>query len=265
MQILLLNVLTGAVLALAVAFFSYKLKFLTFDGAVATFLLAVIIFGFGLLKWSVPVLTFFIPASMLSIKKTDTKLEISGLLEKPGSRNYIQVLSNGGIAVVFIFLDYCTKSAVWYLSYVVYLAAMASDTWATEIGTMKKRKTYNILTLRTCVQGESGGVSLTGFVAAFIGSVIVVLSSAFWVGNLSLLILITLVGFSGSVADSFLGAAVQAKYKCKICGLTTEKKIHCGEKTFLVKGKKWFNNDLVNITSGLLSVFILLLIYQLSF
>jgi uncharacterized membrane protein len=70
--------------------------------------------------------------------------------------------------------------------------------------------------------------------------------------------IITLAGFFGSVADSILGATVQAQYRCPVCGKITEKKDHCSKKNIpLIRGYRSMNNDRVNLlctlTGGLLA------------
>ena len=55
-------------------------------------------------------------------------------------------------------------------------------------------------------------------------------------------------GLAGSLADSYLGAAVQASYWCPVCAKPTESKVHrCGTTTQLTHGLPWVNNDLVNL------------------
>ena len=49
--------------------------------------------------------------------------------------------------------------------------------------------------------------------------------------------------------DSYLGATVQAIYRCPQCDKETEKHpLHtCGTQTVQVRGWKWLNNDMVNL------------------
>ena len=51
--------------------------------------------------------------------------------------------------------------------------------------------------------------------------------------------------------DSFLGATVQAQFKCSVCGKVTERIIHCNNNTKHTKGINWLNNDLVNLLAGI--------------
>jgi len=54
----------GIIFGAIFAYFSLKAQFLNNSGAVATFLLAAVIFGFGGWKWTLPILLFFILSNM---------------------------------------------------------------------------------------------------------------------------------------------------------------------------------------------------------
>jgi uncharacterized membrane protein len=58
---------------------------------------------------------------------------------------------------------------------------------------------------------------------------------------------VTAAGFAGAVADSLLGAALQARYRCPACDAPTERRRHrCGAATARVGGVTWIDNDVVN-------------------
>jgi uncharacterized membrane protein len=50
--------------------------------------------------------------------------------------------------------------------------------------------------------------------------------------------------------DSVLGAVVQNKFVCDICGAVTDKEVHCNYQTKYVGGYKWFSNMHVNLGSS---------------
>ena len=58
--------------------------------------------------------------------------------------------------------------------------------------------------------------------------------------------------FLGSVIDSILGATVQVQYRNKE-GRATEKKEEDGERNERIRGIPGFDNDMVNLVSGILS------------
>jgi uncharacterized protein (TIGR00297 family) len=181
-------------------------------------------------------------------------------------RDFKQVLANGGIGIFLVVLNYFFYSDNTYLSYIGLLSVVCADTWSTEIGTLLPVQTYNVLTLKKVSQGESGGISLLGYAGSVLGSVIIALSASYWLKwNLNQFFpIVIFTGLFGNIIDSILGALIQAQYKCSICGLITEKKVHCNSKTMIIRGKKWFDNDLVNVISGFSGCIIILVFQNLS-
>lgn len=262
---LLFQFLLGIIFAFIIVFFSYRLKFLTLSGSIATFVLAGIIFSLGGIKWSVPVLTFFIPSSFLSKFRKDKNQDVELFFEKSNTRDHFQVLANGGIGGFLVLLNYFLPDEYFYLMYLASLSAVCSDTWATEIGTWKKTKTYNITTLKPTEQGVSGGISLLGSFGALLGTILIAISGLFWIKlNYNFYFALIIVsGLTGSLVDSILGATVQLKNKCIVCDKITERNFHCEKQTKFYKGLNWINNDVVNFFaafSGSVVIFILLII-----
>ena len=254
------QVLLGVFLALIIVLLSYKAKFLNFSGSVATFILAVLIFGFGGWKWSVPILVFFIISSLLSKAGKKRKEKFKNTFEKSGVRDYAQVVANGGLAGLFIFLHILYPDPLYYHLYLVSLAAANADTWATEIGVLFKTTPRMITTFKKVEPGISGAISFYGTTASFLGSLIIALSGYFFSISFGSFILISIAGFFGSVIDSILGASFQGQYQCTVCTSYTEKKMHCDSPTNRIKGFRWLNNDLVNILSALFSILLFILL-----
>ena len=258
-EIILYRFVAGVGFALLVALISIRLKFLTISGSVATFVMAGMLFGFGGIKWSVPILTFFILSSLLSKVRKKHNEEVELYFEKSGVRDHWQVLANGGLGVVCLVLFFYTSNELFYLMNIASLAAVCADTWATEIGTYKKTNTYNILTLKRIEQGRSGGISLTGTLGSLLGASVISLSGIFWIeiGFAKYFFVIILLGVFGSFVDSFIGATIQHQLQCEVCRKITEKKLHCGEDTTYYSGFTFINNDMVNFVSAAVAVIIL--------
>ena len=57
-------------------------------------------------------------------------------------------------------------------------------------------------------------------------------------------------GILGCMADSVMGATLQALYRCPECGAETERRECCGKKTELIRGFSRLDNDAVNGIAG---------------
>jgi uncharacterized protein (TIGR00297 family) len=133
------------------------------------------------------------------------------------------------------------------------LAASAADTWATEVGTLAVGEPRSILTWRRVPVGTSGGVSLEGTLAMIAGAVFIGGLTALLGWTLEVAIRVTIGGIVGAVADSVLGATVQARRWCDTCNRETERLTHdCGAETRALRGLGWIDNDIVNFLSGAL-------------
>lgn len=242
--------LLGMALAAAMAVASYYFRFLSASGSVGTFLLATIIFSVGGWEWTIPILTFFILSSLLSKLGKGKKAKFQPVFEKTDTRDAGQVAANGGVAGIVMLCWYISpENNVWYLVYLASLSAVTADTWGTEIGLLAKGSPRLITSLKKVETGTSGGVSLSGFVGGVLGASLLALSGSYWFrGSAPTLtfIIIICAGILGALVDSLLGATVQAQYRCTVCGKITERTLHCGTSSVLVRGVRWINNDVVN-------------------
>jgi len=249
----------GGLLALLLAVFSVKVKFLNNSGAVATFLLGTTIFGIGGLTWTVPLLTFYLLSSVLSKLGKKRKAKFDLVFEKGSQRDAGQVYANGGIAWILMIVFSLTGDPAVFFAYMGTLAAVQADTWATEIGTMwPNPKAWLITSFKEVPVGTSGGISVPGTSGAFLGSLFICASAllmnvgwlhAFGAGQSMLLIGVS--GLVASLVDSFFGATVQAQYFDPIREKVTERTHSVAPDGSLVenrllKGVPFVNNDLVN-------------------
>lgn len=238
------------------AILSYRLGFLSASGAVATFLLAAIIFGFGGWQWTVPILTFFVLSSLLSKVGKRIKSKYDLVFEKGSRRDYAQVIANGGMAGIFMIVFMIFKKPEIYYLYLGALAAATADTWATEIGTLAKQEPRLITSFRKVAAGTSGGITNAGLLSASLGAFLIGLSGWLFFQNTlessagTTILLIAFSGLFGSLIDSLLGATLQVQYRCPDCNRITERNSHCNENaTLAISGKNWMNNDMVNFIS----------------
>lgn len=256
------GMLCGFAAAAIAGYSSFRLRFLTADGAVGATILGTVVFGFGGVQWTLPVMTFFLLSSILSKTRVKRNKEVEERFEKSGTRNIGQVLANGGVGGVILLLESYFNTGWLYPVYVLNFAAVCADTWGTEFGTMWKTKTVSLTNFREVPQGLSGGVSLPGTAGALAGAVVVVISSYYWSGDLVILALLITLGFGGSLLDSLLGEFLQIQYKCGICGIVTERRSHCETGTSRHKGNRYITNDVVNFSSAIASILIFVIIYK---
>lgn len=269
---------SAMLLAFAVmAYLAYRLNHLTAHGVSGAFLLAVLCtWVFGIAGLMLP-LFFFVSANVIGkIRKNIQKEEGKFIEKKSGRRDLIQVLANGLIAavaaVMFAVSASCSNAKIMFAAIVVFGAAMTeatSDTWAGEIGRLSKKPPVSLKTGKVVPKGVSGGVTLLGYGAGFLGAAFiaviwyVLFSVISGPANLFLeklpigLVIITAAGFAGCIVDSFLGAFVQALYIDADSGKYTEKKKSpSGKDNQLTCGIPWMDNDMVNLASNLVSAVI---------
>jgi uncharacterized protein (TIGR00297 family) len=261
----------GFVLAVVIAFLAYRARSLSTSGAYAATFVGTIIFGIGGWQWAILLLTFFITSSALSHAFKKSKQDLNEKYSKGYERDAGQVLGNGVLATVFAALHAFFPNALWpWVGFAAALAAVNADTWATELGVLNPTPPRMVTNLRKRVEkGTSGGVSLWGTGASFLGSFVIALLAAFLnptgilnTNDWSLFLIVTIAGLLGSLFDSLLGATVQAIYVCPKDQKETERHpLHiCGAQTVQIRGWKWLNNDWVNFACGAFGVVITLTI-----
>jgi uncharacterized protein (TIGR00297 family) len=231
----------AAVLGGAFGLIAHQRRTLTVDGAVAAAVVGGVVFARGGLPASAALLAFFGSSSALS-KLGERRKRHSPLAQAKGSRRDMwQVLANGGIATLSIGLGNRA-------GFVGAIAAAGADTWATELGLLATRQPRLITSLRVVEPGTSGGITTEGLAASAGGAVCVGLAWSLSGGGWRGLPVAIVAGVCGSLIDSWLGATLQALYRCPVCGAMTEESVHtpCGSSTQLVKGQRWVSNGTVN-------------------
>ncbi|MDQ0195663.1 DUF92 domain-containing protein [Paenibacillus wynnii] len=261
----------GACGALIVAGAAYYKQSLSLSGMLAALIMGTVYFGAGNAFWFGILLLFFISSSLLSKLHHEDKAELELTYDKTGRRDAGQVFANGGIGMVVVLLNALYPLEIWEFLFVGVMATVTSDTWATEIGTLSRRPPRSVLTGKVLPTGASGGVSLTGSLAAAGGGILI--GAASWLLQLAAgmpdrsFILLTLAGLFGGVAgaftDSILGATVQQMNRCTVCGREVEGSRHCGAATVQARGWQRMNNDAVNLFSSIFGGVVALLIGSL--
>lgn len=212
---------------------AYHRKWLSFSGTVAALLLGITLWLSGFSLW--PMLVFFLTGSLLSKlpggNSSDTK---SGR-----ARDYIQVYSNGGLALLLAIAHSIWPQPIWGYLYLIQTAVVCSDTWSSEIGQRLSKKAFDLRRWRIVPAGLSGCISATGTLAAFVGAACI----ALFAENKEQMLTLLLWGVAGSMLDSVLGAFFQARYGKEL------QQDHGDGKP--AQGFAFITNDAVNALSSL--------------
>ncbi|PLT29195.1 DUF92 domain-containing protein [Peribacillus deserti] len=238
------------------AWAGWKQKSLTASGAFAAVIVGTATaLGFGW-KGLFVLGCFFASSSFWSKYRNAVKKPIDEKLMKGSQRDWQQVLANGGAVAIIACIHFIEPGNVTEILFLVSIAAANSDTWASELGVLSRSRPVSILNFKSVDKGTSGAVSIFGTFCALMASFFIAFISAFIFegASISFVLMITGFGFLGSMYDTLIGALIQAEYKCTVCGLHTEKLMHCNESTQKVKGISLLNNDVVNALAIVLSV-----------
>jgi uncharacterized protein (TIGR00297 family) len=252
--------IAGFGVAFAVATVAWRLRALTPSGLLAATVTGGLIVGSAGWWAGATLVAFFLTASLLSHLAPDQETAIGQ--ERGNRRDWIQVIANGGIpCLLAIVAGLVSQPDPWLLAYAAAVAAATSDTWATEVGRLTLAPARALLNLQEVPPGTSGAVSAPGTTGAAAGAWLIAgmaamgSMSGWWMLDISataVLLGTAGAGFLGSLADSVLGAAVQARRWCPACEEDTEQRVHrCGTRTLPNGGVRWFTNDVVNVLSVL--------------
>jgi len=259
----------GAAGGITVAWLAVRSRSLTRQGAVSAAVMGTGYTALGGILWFGALLVFFATSSRLSRwkRKHRRKAEAELLYEKTGARDAGQVWANGGAGLALCAAHAIWPHTGWLYVFIGVMAAVNADTWATELGSLSRVQPISIRTGRRVPTGTSGGITAVGSAAAAAGALTVGVFAACaallpgaWseegqAGTVLVAIVATalLGGVIGAFVDSYLGATVQAMYRCEECGKETERVEHCGRRTSVVRGLPWMNNDAVNVLSSVVA------------
>ena len=267
-------VVSGLLIMTLLAGVSYKLHFVDISGLVSAFMVGFIVWYAGGPAAFTILLFFFLSSGLATKFKYKAKAKQGVAQEAKGRRSWKNVTASGIIPTIFAIGMYLAPRLstnpdlpfFMFAGLVGAIATTTSDNLASEIGVFSKRTPRLITNLRRKVpRGTIGGVSLLGeqvaLAAGFAIGLIVVLFAYFApstvpvtsTNQITMFIpLAALTGFVGCNMDSVLGAVIQNKFVCDICGAVTDKDVHCSSQTKYIGGCKWFSNMHVNLGSSLM-------------
>jgi len=197
---------------------SSRARMLDATGSKAAALLGLIVGGLGHWTWLLILLGFLLSSHKATKWRFDEKTALGLCESSDGHRGWTNVVANGaipGLICIYAYLSEDWTNVVWIFGAAV--AVAASDTFASEIGCLDPRVRM-ITTFKPCQQGENGGFSPNGQLAAAVGSSVVALLTAlaWWltvdageVEAMELTGVLALIGWLGCQIDSYLGALLE--------------------------------------------------------
>lgn len=212
------------------------MKWLTPGGAVAALGVGIAVaYGLGW-RGLVLLFTFFVTASLLTVPgATDAR-----------GRTVRQVLANGGVAAI-------AAAAGWWGAFAGALAAATADTWATELGGRSPETPRLIFTGARVQRGTSGGITIAGTAGGALGAAVIgALGAGLGPRSSQFAEAVVIAGVAGMFADSMLGATLQGRFRCGVCGTEYERRdATCHGSLAPSRGFGWLDNDAVNLVATL--------------
>jgi len=245
-------------LTLVVMVSAFYLRAISLSGLHSATAVGVLLYAFGGWLSYGTLGLFFLAGSLVSRIGKTKKADAYSLHRRGGPRGIIQVLANAGPGLILAAGYHFSGQELFLLAVLASFSAAAADTFSSEIGMLSKAQPVSILTFRRVERGLSGGVTLLGFCGGGLGALCIALLALPFFGWSGAAI-VFLFGVLGSVLDSAIGAALQAKYRLPGGGLT-ERKFQGGSSLPLERGIAWVNNDLVNFVSPLVVSAVCLLV-----
>lgn len=206
-------------------------------------------------------LSLFLSVSALSrIGAAEKAIRLGGLIQKGSERDAFQLIANGAVFTIAAAGSLIAPHPAWYAMATGALSFSAADTWATEIGTLARAEPRLITSGKRVPAGTSGGVSYVGTMAAIAGASFIAVEATFaaWPVPLAASLL---GGVAAALADSLIGATLQARRWCPRCEKPTERTVHaCGTATTITGGIQWLDNDGVNALCSMVGALITLVL-----
>ncbi len=176
-----------------------NIALLDWAGLALAVAMGIVVAVFGTGAFLALLLVFLVLSVVVTRFGHEKKREI-GLYEH--ERSWENVLANGFAPMLCAILS----PLIGWGPYVGSIAAITADKFASELGVLGGEPIY-LLNFKKVKRGTNGAVTPFGLLMSFDGALLIGIAAYFFIPNLTLwkILLIGLVGFSGSVADSIVG------------------------------------------------------------
>ena len=207
------------VLCTMLSVLSYWFGLLSASGAVASFMVGIIIGGLGSIGWLLTLIAFTFLGFFVTKYRFQAKKKLNVQEGTKGERTYRNVLANGLVPAAVAAISFVLgmqSSEIAGLAFISAVAVAAADTTASELGVLSPN-TYLITTLEKVPPGTDGGISTAGtascIAAAAVASLVGWLA-IFRSSPLDPLIAVPIVmGVAGCMLDSVIGATAERSGK----------------------------------------------------
>lgn len=262
-MIYFIRLILGLSISSIISYIAYKKQALSLSGVIGAVIIGTGIFFSSSFYGSVLVIVFFSSCTLFGFLKDILKTKIEKQYKKSSGRDFFQVFANGGVGLIYSLLYFFTLEPIYIILIGVSYAAPNADTWASELGVLGYSEPIHLRTLKRVPKGTSGAISLFGSILSFLGALLISIFAILLIiifhlkitpySLLEVFILILLGGSLGSFIDSILGAFIQGIYFNEELKKEIEQSTYNEKTNKLIRGYRFFNNDLVNFTSVLLS------------
>jgi len=193
----------GFILSLATTLAAWRVRALTWGGAVAATIVGTLVVGFGGWASAALLFLFFVTSSMLTHWRAADKPQP----EHRRGRSAAQVTASGAVATALALWGGLDASRVIATAYAAAIAASAADTWATEIGVLSSAPPRLITSGQRVSPGRSGGVTWIGTVGGGLGAALIAVAAAWWGGTP--FVAVWAAGSAAMLLDSVAGATIE--------------------------------------------------------
>lgn len=235
-----IRILFALLLAIAIARRGLRSQSLSQSGAVAAFLVGFLSLASSI-RFGATLYVFYLSSTRATKYKGVLKATLEDGHTTLGNRNATQVFASSLPAVVLAICyvlvyrhdapisEALYERGVLLLAYLLFFAACAGDTFASEIGIVAGEPVLVIAPWRQVPPGTNGGLTAAGTIASGMGGLIIglvyFLTGPVWTWSQLRLIWVGFCGGAiGSLADSIIGAILQASWLDNVSGKVLKEK-----------------------------------------